>query len=284
MRPDDWEPPGRDGQRYSRVVTLRIGGVPEHFNLPFRLALEESPRLGSWRDQFGGTGEMLAGLEQGDLDIASILTEGTVAAIRDGLAATIIQVYVSSPLQWGIHVPASSDIADRSELPGRPIAISRPRSGSHLMAYVLADVDGWAVADDQLVAIGGLAGARESMAAGRTETFLWDRFMTQPFVDNGEFRRIGVLPTPWPSFVIAARNDVLLGRTADVGALVDAVVAQAAALHQRPNIVDELAARYEISPASAAGWLETTTFAPRSAFDPRIAETVLDTLASAGFT
>jgi len=264
-------------------VTLRIGGVPEHFNLPFRLALEEQPQRGSWVDQFGGTGEMLAGLGDGSLDVASILTEGTVAAIRDGLAATIVQVYVSSPLQWGIHVPASSDILHRSELAGRPIAISRPRSGSHLMAYVLADADGWEVSDDDFVPIGGLVGARESMAAGETEIFLWDRFMTQPYVDNGEFRRIGVLPTPWPSFVIAVRNDVLLERTTDVGMLVDTVIAQAAALPRRPAIVEELTARYEISTASATGWLETTTFAPRSAFDPAIATTVLDTLVSAGF-
>ena len=66
------------------TTPLRLGGVPEHFNLPWHLALE-SGALGdieaTWEDQYGGTGQMLSGLEDGSLDVVSILTEGTVAAI-----------------------------------------------------------------------------------------------------------------------------------------------------------------------------------------------------------
>ena len=266
---------------------LRLGGVPEHFNLPWRLAIESGELdhpAPTWEDLPGGTGQMLTKLEQGDLDMVSILTEGTVAAIAGGLPVTIVQVYVASPLQWGIHVPAASDIHEVSQLEGQRIAISRFRSGSHLMAFVQADRLGWDLGDDQFVVVGDLDGARTALAAADAEQFLWDRFMTQPLVDAGEFRRVGVEPTPWPSFVIAVRDEVLLGRTAEVGRVVDAVVAQATALHDRPGIVDELADRYGITAEGARAWLEATTFALREAFDPRIAADTLATLARAGFT
>ncbi len=130
---------------------LKLGGVPEHFNLPWRLALE-SPELADshleWEDQPGGTGEMLAKLGSGDLDVVSILTEGTVAAIDKGLPITMVQVYVSSPLQWGVFVPASSDIVTEDELEGVRVAISRFNSGSHLMAFIQAKQHGWSIAEE----------------------------------------------------------------------------------------------------------------------------------------
>jgi sulfonate transport system substrate-binding protein len=268
-------------------TALRLGGVPEHFNLPWHLAME-SGRLDdlatTWQDHPGGTGEMLAKLESGDIDMVSILTEGTVAAIAAGLDATIVQVYVSSPLQWGVHVPAASAIQSEADLQGRRIAISRFRSGSHLMAYVQADRNGWDLADEQFVVVGGLEGARQSFAEQSTDQFLWDRFMTQPFVDNGEFRRVAVQPTPWPSFVVAVRDDVLLGRTTEVGRIVDAVVSESTGLHDRSGIVDTLTSRYGIEPDGAEAWLDATTFAARGPFDQQIQADTLATLERARFS
>ena len=266
---------------------LRLGGVPEHFNLPWHLAME-SGALGrieaTWEDQYGGTGQMLSSLEAGDLDIVSILTEGTVAAIAGGLPVTIVQVYVQTPLQWGIHVPANSDLHDVDQLEGGRIAISRFRSGSHLMAFVQADRLGWSLDADQFVVVGGLDGARTSLGAGEADQFLWDRFMTEPFVEAGEFRRIGLEPSPWPSFVIAVRDEILLERTTEVGIVIDEVVTQATGLHSLSGVVDTLADRYGLTTAGAAAWLDATTFAPREAFDPEIAVSTLATLRRAGFT
>ena len=265
---------------------LRLGGVPEHFNLPWHLAIDSGALDGvavEWADQLGGTGQMLAALEEGTLDVVSILTEGTVSAIADGLDAVILQVYVSSPLQWGVFVPASSTLEAEEELEGRPIAISRHRSGSHLMAFVQAERHGWKLSDEQFVVTGGLDGARAAFAGGEAEVFLWDRFMTRPLVDAGEFRRVGVQLTPWPSFVIAARTEALAGRTVEVGLVVDAVVAEATALHARDGIGEMIAERYDLRPEVAAEWLETTTFGPRAPFDQSIADEVISTLTSAGF-
>lgn len=266
---------------------LRIGGVPEHFNLPWHLALDGSALTDLafiWEDQPGGTGQMLAKLESGELDVVSILTEGTVSAIDRGLPLTMVQVYVSSPLQWGIFVPPSADVRTTDELEGSRVAISRFSSGSHLMAFILAQQNGWSLTEDQFVEVGGLDGAVEAFAGRRADLFLWERHMTRPLVESGDFRQVGVLETPWPSFVIAVRDEVLAGRTTEVGRLVDAVTAEATALHGRPDIADLIADRYRLMPETAQSWLDSTTFVPRSAMDQTIAETVLKTLANAGFS
>ena len=112
------------------MLKLKIGGVPEHFNLPWKLAIEESRFREKniylhWEDIAGGTGQMIRGLENGSIDIAVLLTEGITKAILDGLDAKIIQVYVTTPLRWGIHVPKNSGIQKKEDLINGTFAISR---------------------------------------------------------------------------------------------------------------------------------------------------------------
>ncbi|MGI9595824.1 MAG: PhnD/SsuA/transferrin family substrate-binding protein [Acidimicrobiales bacterium] len=266
---------------------LKLGGVPEHFNLPWHLALESGDLddvQAVWEDQSGGTGQMLSKLASGDLDVASILTEGTVSAIDKGLPVTIVQVYVSTPLQWGIFVPGRSRYQEVSELDGARIAISRFNSGSHLMAYILAEPLGWRITDDQFIVIGNLEGAVESFAGGHSDLFLWERHMTAPLVESGHFRQLDTMESPWPSFVIAVRDEILAARTTEVGRVVDAVVARAAGLKDMPDAVDLVAERYGLRPHTVKSWLALTTFAERSAMDPAIGHKVLETLARAGFS
>ena len=270
---------------------LRLGGVPEHFNHPWHLAMGWDGEPGdlddvavTWEDQPGGTGEMVAKLGAGELDLVSILTEGTVKAVADGLDVTILQVYVSSPLRWGVFVPAGSRFRAEGELADARIAISRFGSGSHLMAYIHAERHGWGIDPGRFVVVGGLDGAVAAFAAGDADLFLWDQYMTRPLVDSGAFRQLGTQETPWPSFVVAARNEVLRGRTSEVGRVVDAVVARAVTLHQRPAVVDELSARYGLTAETVRSWLDTTTFQARSAIDPGIGLSVRATLARAGLT
>lgn len=264
---------------------ILVGGVPEHFNLPWHLALESDALRtidAKWEDQASGTGQMLSKLESGDLDLVSILTEGTVAAIEDGAALTILQVYVESPLQWGVFVPAASRFTHESELEGARIAISRFNSGSHLMAYVHASQQGWSVNEDQFVVVGGIDGAVDSFAAGHSDLFLWEQHMTRPLVTQGKFRQLGVQETPWPSFVIAVRSELLASRTTEVGRIVDAVVAEANKLHRRPDVTSIITTKYGLKAETVEAWLETTKFAPRSAIEPEIPATVLAVLRQAG--
>ena len=113
---------------------LKIGGVPEHFNLPWRLAIEEGKFKAAgielhWSDMTGGTGQMIKGLQAGTLDIAVLLTEGITRAILKGLDAKIIAVYVKTPLIWGVHVPINQGINQLDDLDASTFAISREGSG-----------------------------------------------------------------------------------------------------------------------------------------------------------
>ena len=125
-----------------------IGGVPEHFNLPWYLTLrnkeyhEVDINL-RWQDFHGGTGQMCKALREKEIDMAVILTEGIVRDIVKDNPCKIVQVFVESPLIWGIHVAKNSEFHHVSELKGRTAAISRFGSGSHLMAYVHAETMGW---------------------------------------------------------------------------------------------------------------------------------------------
>src|SRR5690606_33442108 len=94
-------------------IPLNIGGVPEHFNLPWHLAIERGDFTSAgidlkWTDYPGGTGAMCTDLRNGKIDLAVVLTEGMVADIAKGNPSHIIQLFVKSPLIWGIHVPAAS--------------------------------------------------------------------------------------------------------------------------------------------------------------------------------
>ena len=192
---------------------IRIGGVPEHFNLPWRLALENATfdPLGvevSYTDYPGGTGAMAEALAAGKLDLALMLTEGAVFDVVSGSGNRLVKVYVDSPLIWGIHVAASSNIESPADMPGRPVAISRYGSGSHLIAVVDALERGFDVRSMAFVVVDNLDGARAALADGTAEVFLWEKHMTQPLVDSGEFRRIGEREVPWPAFVVSARHEV----------------------------------------------------------------------------
>ena len=193
---------------------IRLGGVPEHVNLPWHQALagDGFPDAGiQWTDMPGGTGQMMQALADGELDAAVVLTEGAIAAIVGGSPARVVRVFVTSPLHWGVHVAGGSALTEDALGPEHRFAVSRLGSGSHLMAHVLADRLGFEVDDDRFVVVGDVDGARAALANDEADVFLWDRFMTAPLVDRGEFARIGVQPTPWPAFVIAVHEDLLAG-------------------------------------------------------------------------
>ena len=197
------------------MKTVNIGGVPEHFNLAWYLALKKGAFKNEginlrWKDYFGGTGEMTKALRTGEIDLAVILTEGIIQDIIAGNPSKIVQSFVKSPLIWGIHVAHNSKYQTLDELRGKKAAISRFGSGSHLMSFVNAQNHSWDLKKDlNFVIVKSLDGAVEELTAGKADYFLWEKFTTKPLVDNHTFRKLGECPTPWPCFVIAARTSFL---------------------------------------------------------------------------
>jgi sulfonate transport system substrate-binding protein len=255
------------------MIQLRIGGVPEHFNLPWQLAREQRrfEPLGialEWTDYAGGSGAMAKALHDGELDAALLLMEGAVAAIADGAPLQIASLYTDSPLLWGIHVPAASRFRSVAELRGARYAISRQGSGSHLMAFVHARSQGWPVEQLAFVTVGNLAGAVEAFAARTADVFFWEKFMTKPLVDTGRFRRVGEFTAPWPAFVVCVADAVGIERRAAVAAAVAVVQREAQALHARPDAAALIAARYGLAAPDAAAWLKTTRWSTRFGVAP----------------
>ncbi|TDP62883.1 ABC-type nitrate/sulfonate/bicarbonate transport system substrate-binding protein [Bradymonas sediminis] len=254
--------------RYNLIMKkLIIGGVPEHFNLPWQIAIGEKKFEAEgvelvWRDFPKGTGDLNRALRAKEIDLAVILTEGIVRDIVQGNPAKIAQVYVKSPLLWGIHVAAGSDYQSIADLKGTHAAISRYGSGSHLMAFVNAESHGWNLTEDlKFEVIDDLNGALKGLPEGRGDYFMWEKFMTKPYVDQGIFRRIGECPTPWPSFVIAARNDVLDAHEPDVRSVLKVINAATATFKDAPQTEALIAERFGQKPADVKAWLSLTQWA-----------------------
>lgn len=243
---------------------INIGGVPEHFNLAWYLGLKNGDYKEAninlrWQDYFGGTGEMCKGLRNGDIDMAVILTEGIVKDIIAGNPSKIVQTFVKSPLNWGIHVANDSKYQTIEELKGSKGAISRYGSGSHLMAYVNAENNQWDLEKDlNFEVIKNLDGAVKGLTEGKADYFMWEKFTTKPLVDNGTFRRIGNLPTPWPCFVIAVREEFLKTNLDDIKTILDIVNGTTEEFKQIPSIDRTIANRYEQELEDVQEWLSLT--------------------------
>jgi sulfonate transport system substrate-binding protein len=241
-------------------MSLHVGGVPEHFNLPWHWAWEHqfcNPLFPvfEWKSYPAGTGAMLKDLREKKLDLAILLTEGMVQDIQQGNPSRIIQFHVDSSLRWSIHVGAASKHKTVDDLKEARFAISRYKSGSHLMAYVLAKKWGRTLDDQKdFVLVENLEGARKALAEDPDLVFLWERFTTKHLVDSGEFNYLGDCYTPWPSFVIAAREEILRTDEEEVYALLEHINEITRNLRKRSDIIDILCRKYRMKEVDALEW------------------------------
>ncbi|QSW89071.1 ABC transporter substrate-binding protein [Flavobacterium endoglycinae] len=250
------------------MKTVKIAGVPEHFNLPWHLCIEngefEAENIDlQWKNIPEGTGKMCQMLRDGETDMAVILTEGIVKDITAGNPSKIVQIYVQSPLIWGIHVAAKSDFQTIKDLKNKKAAISRIGSGSQLMAYVNANEQGWDTDDLQFEIINTLDGAVEALTNGTADYFMWERFMTKPLVDQGIFRRVGDCPTPWPSFVIAVRDEFLKKNPKIIEKILEIINKTTVDFAEIPNIDKTLADLFNQKAADIREWLKLTQWSKK---------------------
>ena len=250
------------------MTTLKIAGVPEHFNLPWHLSIENSEFKANeinlqWTDVPEGTGKLCQMLRNDETDIAVILTEGIIKDIVAGNQSKIVQIYVESPLIWGIHVAENSKYQTISDLENTKVAISRLGSGSQLMAYVNANNQGWKSQNLQFEIINTIDGAVEALTKGTADYFMWERFMTKPLVDKGVFRRIGDCPTPWPCFVIAVRNEILEKHPEMVSKILEIINAKTSNFKEIPTIDTILANKYNQKVEDIQEWLSLTKWSQK---------------------
>ncbi|WKW45573.1 substrate-binding domain-containing protein [Myroides sp. JBRI-B21084] len=250
------------------MKTVKIVGVPEHFNFPWHLTIDEGlfNEVGidlQWNDIPEGTGKMCEMLRNNQTDLAVILTEGILKDIANGNEAVILQTFVQSPLQWGIHVNAQSNFETVADLYGKKAAISRYGSGSELMTYVNAANQNWDFNSIQFQIVNTLNGAVDALTNREADYFMWEQFMTQPIVDKGIFKRIGVCPTPWPCFMIVARKEFYNQNKALVAHLLETINQTTAEFKMIPSIDKTLAIKYNQQLNDIQQWLQITKWAQK---------------------
>ena len=127
-----------------------------------------------------------------------------------------------------------------------------------MIAFVHARAQGWPVDELSLVTVGSLDGAVAAFAAGTADVFFWEKFMTKPLVDAGQFRRVGEFKAPWPAFVVCATRSMHPEQREALGRAIELVLAEARALRARSDAPQLIAQRYGLAAADVVEWLETT--------------------------
>jgi ABC-type nitrate/sulfonate/bicarbonate transport system substrate-binding protein len=107
---------------------------------------------------------------------------------------------------------------------------------------------------------------------------MWEKAMTQPLVDQGEFRRVGECPTPWPCFVIAARREVIESHSEALRKMLAVIRQESQAFKNRPDVVSLVEDRYGIRPPDVSAWLAHTHWADEEDVSPDILRQVMQTL------
>jgi ABC-type nitrate/sulfonate/bicarbonate transport system substrate-binding protein len=276
-------------EQQSMKKKVRVGGVPEHFNLAWHLANENDLFTNEgieiqWRDVPGGTGAMCNALRENELDIAIALTEGVISDIVAGNPSRIIQFFVNSPLRWGIYTSVKNPIHHLSQIAGKRYAISRYKSGSHLMAFVNARNLGFSIEpNNDFVVVGNIDGARKSLANLESDVFMWEKYMTKPLVDSGEFRFLGECSTPWPCFAVVASNKILQEDPALVVKVMEVVNNTCYNLKYREQEATKMVAwRYNLKLADAQQWFSELEYNYNEVIDEIQLTGILNDLKSLG--
>ncbi|KAF8589809.1 periplasmic binding protein-like II [Ramaria rubella] len=185
-------------------MALRVGYVREHFSSPLlQFAAKDDGKTFVLVEHPGGTGSLISALTNNEVDVAIALTDPLLAGIAKGSDAyRLVGSFVTTPLNWAVITGTKSKYQSIADLKGTTIGISRPGSGSQTMAAVMALQHKWQIRFQRLN--NNIHGLIDSVNADTTSAFMWEWFTTKPWVDRGEARFIGSVPTPWPSWLIAA--------------------------------------------------------------------------------
>ena len=269
------------------MLMLRVGGVAEHYNLPWQL-VKESGKLEDigidlqWRDCLGGTGEMTKLLRNSELDMAILLTEGIVSDILMGGSAKILSVFVQSSLEWGVHVANQRKIDFTTYDDPLKFVVSRMGSGSHLMALLYAKQNGIHVENVSFEEVGSLDGAMDAFRESRVDAFLWERFTTEPYCQKHDLVRVDSIHTPWPCFVIAVRPDFYEINEEQITELLIKVFNEASNLKNNSLAIQQIADRYQLSKKSVGSWFAKVEWGKGENLSLKEVDNVIDFLKESG--
>jgi ABC-type nitrate/sulfonate/bicarbonate transport system substrate-binding protein len=249
-----------------KLISIRIAGVPEHFNLPWHLAIEKKKfqKKGInliWKDYHGGTGAMCEALRNNKVDIALVLTEGAFKELSSKNHSKIVKIYVDSPLLWGIHVGMKSKLNKNSNLKDATVAISRFGSGSHLMAKVNAHNNKWNVDTLTYKTVNNIEGGIKEISNNDNSYFLWEHFTTKPFVESGNAKEINTIKTPWPCFVILVKKETIKNNKKELKKIIKIINKQIKKIEKKKlkkETISLFANKYQQKEKDIKEWLSIT--------------------------
>ena len=218
------------------------------------------------------------------IDVAVALTEALITGIAKGRSDyKLVGSYVRTSLNWAVITgtdPAADKYQSFDDLPGTEIGISRIGSGSQIMASVMALQRGWDLGQQIRFKVNDtFAQLRDGVNQKQgleTSCFMWEWYTTKPFVDSGEVRFSGNVPTPWPSWTIAASTNTALSASHKA-----TLVAFLEKLHEsiqtfanpetrsQGSAAEFIIQHHNYKPEDVASWLETVRWAGESTANPQ---------------
>lgn len=266
--------------------TIRVGGVPEHFNYPWHYGIQNSIFKNNklaidWQDIKGGSGAMCSMLENDELDIALVLTEGIVKHIHEGGTARIIQQFVKSPLIWGVHC-SKSFVKSKQDFSSARFARSRVGSGSHIMAYVHAEQRDYPITDNHFVTVKNIDGALEAFQKDTADILLWEKFMTQPYVDQGLVSRIDECVSPWPCFALVASGDFLKNHSELLRSLSDSIIQSSVIVMKKKETIKKISEMFQLEISQVEQWYSSVEWQTSDWISTKMLNNVVSTLHRVG--
>jgi hypothetical protein len=117
-----------------------------------------------------------------------------------------------------------------------------------------------------------------ALSNDEAQGFLWEKYTTQPFVDQGKCKCIGEVLTPWPCFVIAVRNEVLNQEAELLNAILAIIQTRAQELKNSSDAAEVIAWRYALKQNEVQQWLNKTEWSYCSDVATADFEKVISTL------
>lgn len=267
------------------LPTIKVGGVNEHFNLPWIKLSENTHEENNfkleWKSYAGGTGVLTSALRSGEIDMAVLLTEGLLLDILQNDELRMVCFHVSNPLRWAIHI-RKSDLQNSFNFENKRFAISRKGSGSHTMAKFLLNENKLSYREKMMIEVGSLEGGLNSVEKNESDIFLWEKYTTEPFLDQHHLIAHGEVLTPWPPFSVAVTKKFLESDSSLIKSIVSAVRKNATEILLDPNTTDYMKSRWKIEPENATRWLSEIKWDNQIPLESESLAPVLENMKKAG--
>lgn len=232
----------------------------------------------------GGTGEVVRALAGGTVDIGMGLTEGLVAGIAKGADFKIVATTVETPLRWVVLVAADAPYRTIEDLHTKSFGISKPGGGAHLNTLAMTNQKAWIEGlDFQITVLGELNRLIEGLRSGVIDAFLWESLAVKHLLDREEFRQVGNVVPAWPSFMLAAKTELLNGCPGAVKNILNTLLEAAQIFRsQRSYALDLVVKRYRLSTEDASRWYSSVKYSEDGKISRQALEATMEALVVAG--